>query len=485
VNTLFAQARQHHQVGHFQQAKTLYLQLLQIHPNHLHALQGLGQVAQQLGQLDLAIHAFTQAASLNPNHPGIQANLAHALAQTDRLQEAMTHYQHAIALKPDHAKAHVNLGLVLEKLGQPEEALRSYQRAIQMQPDLAIAHNNLGALLKEQGQLAEALTAFERALQLDPQYWSAHYSLVLTLIFAGEWPRAWREYAYYQKKLGQTKFPQPYWDGSSLAGKRVLIWGEQGIGDQLLLASLIPEVLDQADHCLIECEPRLIPLFQRSFVSADYVIRTVPPHPRTQQSDLHLQTGMGTLAQWLRPSWDSFPKHHGYLQVDPNLMQSCRQRYRSWGKGLIVGISWHSTNARKKLAALTEWQPVLSLPDVVWISLQYGDHQQELQTLQTEMGVTIHQDKQINPLISLEDFAAQVAAVDLILSISNTTVHVAGALGKPVWMVLPKIPDIVWWMLDREDSPWYPSMRIFRQSQQGNWQSVFQQVADALSAWIG
>ncbi|MBI3710900.1 MAG: hypothetical protein HY246_24910, partial [Proteobacteria bacterium] len=282
-------------------------------------------------------------------------------------------------------------------------------------------------------------------------------------------------------------FRQPPWDGRPLSQTKLLLWGEQGVGDEIIYAGLVGEAGERAGACMLECEPRLVPLFARSFRQIEVVARSDPAHPSTVASDIGAQLALGSLPGLLRPSFDSFRPHRGYLAADPARAAALRARYRALGPGPVVGVGWRSSRrdlTRWKSSDLSDWGPILTLPGVVFVNLQYGDCRAELQQVQETIGVTIHDDREIDSLKDLDAFAAQVAATDLTVSISNTAVHFAGALNVPVWTLLPTGLGLLhYWFLEREDSPWYPSMRLFRQRKLGDWGDVIARVAAELRAF--
>jgi hypothetical protein len=436
------------------------------------------------GDLEAAIHHGQQAIQLTPHLGEAHSNLGHALRLSGQLQQAIYHFQQAIFWKPDLVGAYRSLGNTLRDLHRPQEAISYYQQALILKPDFVEVHCGLGMAWRQIGEIDQALHCFDQALALDPHYPPARYNRSLVLMLQGDLQRGFVEYeSRWQQKDAQPRpFPYPTWEGSSLQGQTILLWGEQGVGTQIMVSSLIPEVIASSAHCVIECQERLVPLFARSFPQAEVIPSSLPVDARALQPDIQVQSATMSLVRWLRPSWDHFPHHQGYLTADPELTRRCRQRYQARGDGAIVGISWRSSTQRKRFPALAEWQPILTCSNVVLINLQYGNCSDELSWIRHEWGVTVHQDATVDPWQSLDDFAAQVAAMDLVISISNTTVHMAGALGIPVWLILPQVPEASWWMVDREDSPWYPSMRIFRQLDRADWSDVVRRVAEQLQA---
>jgi hypothetical protein len=262
----------------------------------------------------------------------------------------------------------------------------------------------------------------------------------------------------------------------------LLVYSEQGVGDEIFFASCMGDVLTKARNCLVECDPRLVALYSRSFPNAEVIAST---RNTEHDSNVHLpsfdlQIPIGSLPRHFRRSLDSIPQRRRYLVPNPTLQEKWTERFAELGDGLKVGISWRGgkqeISRRRRSTRLDQWEAVLSRPGVSFVNLQYGDCVEELEELYRTSGVQIHDWNDADPLVDLDGFAAQISALDLVISIDNATVHMAGALGVDVWTLLPFSPD--WrWLLNRDDSPWYPSIRLFRQSRIGEWDDVFNAAA--------
>jgi hypothetical protein len=279
----------------------------------------------------------------------------------------------------------------------------------------------------------------------------------------------------------RRQLPFHVWDRSHDTGMKLLVCAEQGIGDQIMFAGCIADAQRSVGRVVLEAEPRLQPLFARSFPACQCLTGHWDQDP-TCPSDITAHIHGGSLPGLFRQTPDSFPHQRGYLRADPERTQNWARRYAALPARLKVGISWRGGNdARTRQArsiGLSEWLPILRCPDVTFVNLQYGDHAAEMDSIRDE--VRIHCWPDSDPLKDLDDFAAQIAALDLVISVDNTTVHMAGALGVPVWTLLP-IPQDWRWVQGAASSPWYPSMKLFHQSERGNWQPVISAVADALA----
>jgi hypothetical protein len=275
------------------------------------------------------------------------------------------------------------------------------------------------------------------------------------------------------------------WDGSPLAGKSIFLWREQGVGDEILYGGMIPDLVAARARVVLECDPRLVPLFARSFPSVEVVAQTIPPDPRTESRAVDFQAPVATLGRWLRADFSGFPRHADYLKPDPALAASLRGKYRALAGGrTVIGISWHSRLSpalAEKGTQLADWKEILANPGAFFVNLQYGDCARDIEAARVATGVTVYADPEIDAMKDLDAFAAQVNAMDLVVSTSNTTVHFAGAQNVPCWTLLPSGPGALWyWFTGREDSPWYPAMRLLRRRPDEPWLDLIGRVGKEL-----
>jgi len=474
------------------QAAACYRSAIAIKPDHFEAHHNLGTALQAQGDLRQALYHYQTAIAFKPDYAEAYNHCGMVLRLLGRLDEAKSCHERALALKPDYAESLCNLGIVFKEMDRIEEAISCYQRSISLNPRLAETYNNLANALLASGKLDEATQYYQTALTLRPDYVDAHWNLSTILLIKQDFSRGWPEHEWRWKtkdnKYLRRCFEQQWWDGRDPAGKTLLLWGEQGIGDEVLYAGLVHDVIAGGARVILECAPRLVPLFTRSFPEATIIARSNPPDPIAHSADL--QSPTGNLGRWLRAGVDSFHRHDGYLIADADLTARLRDRYQALGGGKrVVGISWRSGNAkvgRFRSIALSEWAPMLTMENVTFVNLQYGDSSEQLSQVRQQLGVDVFQDTKIDSLQNLDAFAAQVAAMDLVISVDNSTVHFAGALGKPVWNLLPKAQGLAWyWFSEGETSLWYPSMRLFRQDLGGGWNTTMQRIARALHEFSG
>ena len=478
-----------HQDGQVRQAEQIYQQILRINSQDAEALHLLGVVALQAKKYEVAVKLITQATKADSEQSSFFNNLSVALIKQGKLEEAVHACQQAIKLQPDDVETHYNLGIALQKLDKLEQALTVYQKAIKIQPGNAEIYNNLGVILWKQGKLDESIQAYQNAIEIQPNYAEPHNNLGQTLLLKGDLHQGWKEYEWrWQCKDFSSEiryFPQVLWNGSDLNGKSILVWTEQGVGDQIMFASMLDDLLQMEAKVITDCDTRLIPLFKRAFPKIQIFPRDNPPVQQLLDTNIDYQIPIGSLGRWLRSNQNDFKrKNQSYLQACPEKTSKLKTKYKKLaGNKPLIGISWKSGNqnfGEAKSTSLKFWTSILSRQDCFFINLQYGNVKQEVEEhISNKNDTSIYLDNDIDPLENLDDFAAQIAALDLVISTSNATVHMAGALGEKVWNLLRYMPS--WrWMLNKRDTLWYPSMKLFRQNRIGDWLSTFAEVELAL-----
>jgi Flp pilus assembly protein TadD len=432
------------------------------------------------------IRCCRAAIVLSPGAAQAHYNLGVALQQQGDTQSAIRAYQDAVLHAPGHANSWANLGKAYKDLGDFARARESCERVLSIQPGHAVACNTLGLTLREQGLFMEALPWFERARTLDANYAEAHWNWALTCLNLGHYKEGWSafEWRFVQEPRMQRALPFPAWEGAPDTALRLLVCAEQGVGDQIMFAGCLPDVQAVVGQVVLEADRRLQPLFQRSFPGCVCLAGHWDRDPACPP-DIGGYLHGGSLPRLFRPVPAAFPHHQGYLRAAPAHVKKWADRYAGLPGRTKIGISWRGGNdARTRMArsiALADWLPVLECADAAFVNLQYGEHTEEIAALAGR--VRLHHWPDADPLSDLDDFAAQIAALDLVISVDNTTVHMAGALGVPVWTLLPVAPD--WrWVQNAEDSPWYPSMRLFHQTRHGEWLPVIQRVAHALPEFV-
>jgi tetratricopeptide (TPR) repeat protein/ADP-heptose:LPS heptosyltransferase len=473
--------------GDLDAAEELSRTVLRADPRCARALHILGVVARKTARLPLAVAVLRDAAQLEPNNAGIHCELGLALADSGQDADAIAHYRRAFENNPQYGDAALNLAAALDRLEQYEAALEWAQRAADLLPTNPITHFNLANVQRALGKLDAASTAIQAAIALDPNFANAHWNHACCRLLAGDFATGWTEYEWRERAgvVPLDRYPQPRWQGESLEGQTILVHAEQGIGDEILFASCLSDVIARAGRCVVVCEPRLEKLFARSFPRA-----TVHGFARRQDrtgaplsEPIDKQVPAGSVPLYLRQSRAAFPLRQQFLVADPEARAEWRKRFDSLGSGLKVGISWRAggrpLERRKRTTGLEQWQEIFAVSGVQFINLQYGESDDEIAAAREDLGVAIHDWADGDPLIDMDAFAAKVAALDLVISVGNATVHLAGALGVPTWTLLPKVPG--WrWTIEGDQSLWYPSVRLLRQRERGDWAPVVADVAAAL-----
>lgn len=476
------------ELGRFDEALAHHRRAVELAPGSVVVHSNLGTALEEAGRLEEAAAAYREALRLAPGHAPAHYNLGNLLRRQGRTDEAIGCYERALRLHPDYSEAHVNLAALVGEQGQIDEAIRSYRWALEVRPNNPEAHYNLGRALDQKRCWDEAIACYNEAIRLCPDHAEARVGRALTWLRLGNFADGWPEYHWRWRQEHEPplrQLPYPLWDGSSLSGRTIFIHGEQGLGDEIMFGTCLPDVIADAGHCIIECDPRLVPLYARSFDTA--TVHACEGRDRhewlAQMQPVDVYLPVGELPRYYRGSIDRFPRRRQLLHADSSRVQAWAARVAALGEGLRVGISWRSTGNRPQMrdrgTTLAQWEPLLRLPGIQFVSLQYGDVRGELEQVSRQLGVPIHTWDDLDATNDLDELAALMANLDLVVSVANITVHLAAALGAEVWAMLSANPS--WrWMEDRTDSPWYPTLRLFRQSPDGGWDAQFDEVRAAL-----
>ena len=366
-----------------------------------------------------------------------------------KLDEAIETFKKSISLKPDYAEAHYNMGLALQYHDKSYEAIKTYKKAISLNPDYAEAHQNLGLTLLNIGKLKEGLDEFE-----------------------------WR-WKTSQFMSNERRFIQPMWDGSqSLKDKRILLWCEQGIGDTLNWSSCLSLLASQSKHCILECQDKLVPLLQRSFPNVE-----VKPEDRSldmSRDDFDYHLPMGSLYRHFLSEITENTKPKAYLVPDPDRVNYWRERLTSLGKGPYIGIGWKSSNMSSgrlpNYAPILEWSPVLKIPDVTFINLQYKDFEDDLAKVKDELGVTVHNFDDLDQYNNVDDVTALCAALDMLVSNHGTAPLISGSVGTTTKLANWKQSS--WNTI--LNNPVGPSIDIYTRNTWEPWDNVFRLIGKAV-----
>lgn len=467
------------EAGEIEAASQAFQDAIKIRPDYPEAFLSLGNAYAAHGDNQAAADAYRESLRLRPDSGDALNGLGLALTSLHRGNEAAVFLRHAVRLRPEMIGAYNNLGLALAELGDYEEAESVYEQALSLDPHYAEAHVNLGNAFKEQGRLIEALACYDIALWLKPQSATARWNRSLALLQNGDFDRGWSEYASRHLRKGATPsrtFPRPAWDGSALDGRRVLVYSEQGLGDTVQFVRYARLLKHAGAHVLFEAPWPLARLLS-SCPLIDRLIIEGEPLP---EFDVHVS--MMDLPRLFHTTLASIPTGIPYIFAEAERVSRYRERLQSVN-GLKVGIAWqgnpHHQWDRHRSVHLNQFEPLAAVEGVQLLSLQRGPGVEQIDSLCSRFPVIELLDRSLPDDQGMADTAAIIANMDLIITVDTAVAHVAGAMGKPVWVVLSTMVD--WrWLLDRDDSPWYPSTRLFRQERRGDWPPVFARVAAEL-----
>ena len=472
------------QLKRYGEAKSWCEKLLAQDPGNVIALLNFGNCRLLLHSAEEALKSYDDALAIDPRHVEALNSRSKALMDLGRPAEALASCDQALAIQPDRAEVLSNRGGALEGLNRHAEALASYDRAVAVNPDYAEAYYNRGNVLRNLTRYQEALASYGRALTIKPDYVEAHWNESLCRLLIGDFAKGWEKHEWRwrneQGRITRRDFPQPLWDGKYVDGV-LLAWGEQGLGEQILHAGMLDELCRRARRLVVEVDPRLVNLFRRSFPAMEVVAQR--GNYGAIGIDVHVP--MGSIGRYFRNRWEDFPlREAGYLIPDGEFSIGLRKRLAGNGR-LVVGLSWFSKMNRvgeDKSVPLREFGPILRLSGTGFVDLQYGDTRDERSAVaKLTSAQLIHVDEVDNEL-DIDGLAALISACDAVVTVSNTTAHIAGAVGKPVYLLLPHaLPTHWYWHIDRDRSPWYPTVRLFRQPAAGDWDSVIRRVAEELA----
>jgi tetratricopeptide (TPR) repeat protein len=531
----------HHRDGRLVEAEGIYRRVISQQPSNAQALSLLGAVALQTGRLPLAVDLIGRAVAANPQVASYHCNLGEAYRRMDKAADAIAAFERAIELSPDLTIAHNNLGILLSDNGRWPEAAEAFAEAIRIQPDCAPfhsnrgnalkelgdldgaiaelrtaisldpenaeAHNNLGVVLAAKGRDEEAVGCYLKAIELNPRYGDAytnlgnalfatgdanravaacrkavevapdapqaHWNLAVALLRTGNFEVGWPEHEWRLKtklKFPVRPFPQPQWAGEELAGRTILLHCEQGFGDGIQNVRYVKLVAQRGGRIILECHPELRRLFG-DFPGPDQVIARGEPLP---QFDLHCP--LSSLPYACRTRLDTIPADVPYLKAEPELARRWRQRL--CGPGMKVGVVWAGNpthpNDRTRSIRLEQLAP-LANSGVEFHGLQKGAAAEQVRRAPAGMRIVDHSEE----LTDYVETAALVSQLDLIIAVDTSVAHLCGALGRPTWVLIPFVADCRW-LIGRSDSPWYPTMRLFRQNARERWDEAIGQVAREL-----
>jgi Flp pilus assembly protein TadD len=468
--------------GRTDDAVTAFRRAVELRGDWVEAHANLGGALKTLGDIG---GAFGRAAAMRPDDPSGHFNLGLALLEQQSVDQAIAAFRRAVALKPDLAEAYNNLGVAAVRLGNLDDAVDAFRHAVSLRGDLPGAHLNLGNLLRQRGDVEGAIAAYRQALALQPDYPVARFALSLALLARGEYEEGWREYEWRWLGSGwkPPEYPRPRWEGQDVAGKTVLLYTEQGFGDAVQFVRYVPLVARRGARVVVGAPQPLKALFGR----VEGVAAVCGQGEALPDFDYHCP--LMSLPLVFDTRVESIPAAVQYLRADPGKAAEWRRRLAAL-PGLWVGLVWaggprqddpveQAIDERRSMT-LDHFAALADVAGAAFVSLQKGEPAG--QTRAPPPRLAVHD--WTGELADFEDTAALVEALDLVISVDTAVAHLAGALGKPVWL-LNRFDSCWRWLLQREDSPWYPSLRQFRQPRPGDWESVVARVRSELTYILG
>jgi Flp pilus assembly protein TadD len=479
--SIFETALAHHQADRLPEAERLYRLVLKSNPNHADALNLLGVLAAQIGRYDDAVELIGRACSLCPKVFDYRKHLGGALSEKKDFPAAVVAYRHALELNPGCYISHDLLGAALRETGELEEAQASHRRSLAINPGNITAHLNLGLTLRKQGLIRESMASYRQAIAIDPQGCDAHWNLSVLLLLTGDYEQGWREYEWrLERKTFTTLWPplsQPRWNGQDLAGRTLLIHTEQGFGDAIQFVRYIPLLAARGARVILLCQPQLARLLE-SVDGVDQIVPGISSPADLPPFDLHCP--MMSLPFLLGTRLETVPAGVPYLRANPSLLEHWLAKVNAAGcPGKKIGLVWagnpeHVIDACRS-SRLADFAPLAGV-DATFFSLQKGPASSQAAAAPTGMKlIDLTQD-----LHDFADTAALVSGLDLVITVDTAVAHLAGALGKPAWVLIATEHD--WrWLQGRDDSPWYPTVRLFRQQSAGQWPPVVERITRELA----
>ncbi|TAK91698.1 MAG: tetratricopeptide repeat protein [Burkholderiaceae bacterium] len=478
----------HHEREAWEAALNDYKQAVACDEKHVDAWTNLGVILKTLGHLEEAIRCYNQALRLNPHQISALFNLGVLYDSLEQFDLSIDFYRRCLLLDDSHTMAAFNMGIALRHVGELEESLIYFQHILQREPHHTGALQNLGASFQELGRNQEADECYARALQLDPDVAEVRYNRSLLTLARGDYAKGWEEYearwvGAFSARKHLRQFQQPQWRGEDISGQTILLYAEQGQGDTLQFIRYVPMVKARGARVIVDCQPSLVRLL-RTMPGIDDIFskgEVTPDHP-----PFDVQCALLSLPRAFGTTLKTVPADIPYLHADPAMVEQWRALLPQ-DKTLKVGLVWAGNPRRFSLQLnlidqrrslhLAQLAPLAQCEGVTFISLQVGEGAAELKQAPAGLNVLDLTDR----ITDFADTAALIENLDLVISVDTSVAHLAGALGKKVWLLSRH--DACWrWMTEREDSPWYPTLRLLRQATPGDWQPVIDRVVTELHA---
>ena len=469
-------------LGELDEARTCFESALGLAPQSPEAHLGLGLVMLNRGQFEAALPYLHRAVELGPDRPESHALLERALRGTGCIDQALACAEQVIQLLPDDAQARCVRGFLLDELRRCDEALTSFDHAIRLDPLHAEAHHNRGVVLVRLTRYDEAIAAFDEAIRLAPDYDDARGNRARALLTLGHFDRGWEEFEgrVRDRNPKSPERSRELWTGEPLLGRTILLHVEQGLGDAIQFMRYIAHVKERGGRVAFSCPQPLVPLA----ATCPGIDQVVPRGDRLPEFDVH--SPLMRLMCLYTKAVEAIPAAIPYLRADATRVERWRERLTD-GPALKVGIAWQGNpkhnRDRDRSFPLIHFERLAAIEGVRLFSLQKGIGVKQIRELASRFPLVELGDELDPDQLVIQDTPAVMMNLDLVITPDSMLAHLAGALGVPVWIALPFSPD--WrWLLDRDDSPWYPTARLFRQGERGRWDHVFDRIARALAEMV-
>jgi tetratricopeptide (TPR) repeat protein len=462
-------------IGRHEDALASFQRAVELRPGYVEALANAGELLAKLGRLDTALQVYDELSRAAPDAPDVLLRQGNLLTAMGRIEDALSCYDRILAIDPGHPDAMNNRGTMLDKLSRPEEALACYDRAITLRPMFLAAMRNRAIVLGRLRRFEEAFACFAEIRMIQPEFPDAHAHEALLRLRLGDYRVGFRqfEWRWLDRSVGPSRrdFRRPLWTGRDrLEGRTILVHAEQGLGDMIQFVRYVPMLADRGAAVTLEVPQVLIPLM-KGLRGVSAIVPFGEPEPATdfQIPLLSLPCAFGT-------ELSTVPASPGYLTVEPATAAGWRAKFRH-GRERLVGVCWRGNpeypSDRDRSIRFADFAPLLTVPGIRFVSLQ-KDLTEEERHLAAALPL-------VQPGLDFTSTAELVGGLDLIMTVDTAWSHWAGAIGKPAWVLLSHAPHWAW-LLDREDSPWYPSARLFRQTSPGDWKGAIRSVREALAA---
>ena len=463
-----------HNEGEYKSALKHFEKVIALAPTEYFGYFNMGNTYFELKDFRNAKEFIKKALQFEPNHEPVHANLGEVYRNQGEFEKSLSCYNEAIKINPKNPNNYYNVAITFNEVGQTEKAEENYQKAISIDQKHIESHHNLALLYEEKGRTREALNVAKKAYKFDKIHPKLNQAIGMITLKLGNYKEGWKcqEYRWKTSPQNQVIWPfqdKPLWQGER--GKRVSLWREQGIGDDIIFLSLVREVKEMCNILSVYVDPRLQDLCKRAMPNINFVKDL--EELQDVECDYHLP--LGSVPGLIRNDISDFDRTiKGYLKADPKRVESIRDELNLEDK-TVIGISWksyNSLNKAKKSVQLKDMERIFSGLDVVLVNLQYGDVEDEIREFKEATGIDVVQCASVDNREDLDGLAALIEVCDLVVSTSNVTVHLAGALAKRTWVLLPYV-SIYFWLLDRPDSIWYPNLSLYRQPKLNDWESVY------------